>query len=644
MAQNGKLTIAHRINTLEPSPYWKLYIDESGDFSALDKGKSRVVGILLPEGLDLAPSRVSHAVSTWDTSMRPVELKRLLDAPCGIFGITTDCVRDLGVSDWYATVQETITWVLRLLPLPKGGRPVIDIFIENRCEYKQDLDTKLLKDQLRIELKKDGRTSSINIGKVCFTPKRGHDNSQDAAGMCAQTSQKDKRNLAWADLFSYSWQRSGLRPIIYGDPTAPACIFEGKADLLDACRRTLRGDNPSAGEWLLLTSASDATDPRSLPGLTLEALSRRCRKAPEECGRYVKAMAKTLDEKNYDLRVLEYQADWLHRAGAQDMKPKHVFFWRLSQLAIFNHEGVISGTEYDGCMAELESLLERMKADSDPEIHCHAALRMAVSDTNRFDFESAVRRLGPWDPEQGGCEMGRPLWDGKICSSLGQFTAFRGDPELALLYFDKAVEHFRVHADIEEKDAARQMRQTMTYAAIAAMDIPGMSGEELARRMEDALGCSVADAAADTVMLMRNSYSHHLLVRYLTWRGTQQERNVYLASSNRWLSNMAGTGHPWPIIQYHRYLLSKNSDLKNDLREAIAPAAGDDAEKPTIKCIRLILMAAAGAINPRSKQAREIIAGLRVQLPKMTAALDLVAATEPRDETLVEKTLTFNYR
>jgi hypothetical protein len=623
--------VDHRIPALLPCTGWTLYIDETGSRFGDKKGKEgRVVGVLFPDNTTLSPLPTGfHAVSAPPAKVL-LRFNQLLQTPCGILGLGVDDLHQMTQEHWLGCVLEVVNWVWRLLPLPGEETPVIlNVLIENKGTYDASKDLEWLQTGLAIAWDKESpqRNSLIQLGKLDFVP-------------------KDTGLLGWVDLVAYAWGASiqEIKTGIKQSRLIGSCLLEGVRELLPIWAKAINGKVIEAQEWQRLTEEKDADRPGSVTLLALENLKKTCRQTPENWQRYVDGMNAYLAAKEYDLSVVETQANWLAGMEGINMNHEMRFFWKIAELARYNHTGEISTPPLQDTKAEVVDLSEKV-GQLLPHARCHAMLRVAVSDANAFDFKRAEDRLAPWNPAAGGTLMGSAIWDGKILSSLGQYAAFQGYPKKGLPLFDQALGQFKRLKSVDPLEYGRQHSQTATYAAIAAMDAEGISPDDLITRMEQALGMPLLKAVERLGgdASPGNRYLHHLLVRYLAMHGSEKLHNEYLRTSSTWLIPEigAGAGHPWPLIQYYRWELTKHPELIDSIFDF---CLGRE-QGATVKLIGIAIGIASRMLSPTNGTIRGILHDLQVEMPMAEDRIAILLQPNSLSGIeLLKRVLPFNYR
>ena len=616
----------HALHTLPPSQEWNIYIDETGmKFSAEEKGsEGRVAAVCIPQRASLAPLVFHCTDSAVNAVLR--HFAKLLHAPVGILGIPLSSLNTRGDNGWLQAIRELVKWVWRLLPLPEGEHPGnLRFFIEQRSQYSHELETELGCDMIQAELTRENpeRARRLRMLSLEFVDKKN-------------------RYTAWADITAYCWQSSipAVKKAVRQSGLTGTSLLTLSPGVLRVCERILRGDVPDGEEWLLLMGDAFSCRKETVQGHAIALLQERCKANPALWDAYARTMHRYLLGKNYALSTLEHMGEWLSPMDAPGITTE--FFWRLSDLARMNHKGVVNREDLRAVKTRLEELTPEMDK-LDPMASLHVALRLAVSDANAFAFSTAETRLARWNPAEGGRLTGTLLWDGKILSSLGQYRAFQHDPLGAVRLFRRALECF---ATLPREEGPRQMEQTKTYLAIASMDLPDATEEDIRAAVADALGCDIMEAASSygKKPLAGSRYLHHLLVRYLAMHGSKEEKKAYCSRQNLWTMPQAGfqAGHPWPLIQYYRWLMIDREDslFRNELINTMGDTLGSN-EGLTVE---LIFYAILFSMGISAKEFTSRLLRIQAVLPAASPLVDQMLAAGSDDPLLAARILPFNYR
>lgn len=615
----------HRLTCMPPAQRWFIYIDESGQrFSTAEEGsEGHVVAVCMRDGERL-PDLKLHCTEA-STSRVLHAFAELLRHPCGILGLPQSSLNIQSREGWLQSVRELVKWVWRLLPLPDNGQPSqLSLYIEQRAQYTVKTETDFGEKMFQAELTREDpdRAEKIRIQQIEFVD-------------------KDHPLCAWADVASYCWQnkQSEIRKALKESGLQDACLLRLSASTLAICHDVMTGKNPDAAEWRQLVKADLRSD--LLVSHALDVLKRRCLANASLWQPYVQGMQDYLLGKQYELSVLDGMGRWLSSMHSDDLATN--FFWLSARLAQLNHKGDAASDDLNEVKHRLALLAPQM-GTLDPVAELHVALRLAVSDANAFEFARAEARLAAWNPDENGQLTGSALWDGKILSSLGQYRAFQHDLAGACRLFRQALEHF---AQLPEDESLRQSGQTRTYLAIAGMDRPNVDDDEARRLVEAALGETIPAFAARMAGAegMSNRYGHYLLTRYLSRRGTPEERAIYLVRRQHWTQRDTGFGveHPWPIIQYHRWLMldRDDADLRRALAASLQPALGEAGL--TVEVIVWAIALSMGMLTPHTNGVSRRLHELAAILPDSESIIRQLLAAESPDERLAQRVLPFNY-
>ncbi|MCR5258676.1 MAG: hypothetical protein K6E40_11035 [Desulfovibrio sp.] len=617
----------HSLPSLRPSQEWDVYIDENGmRFSAEEKGtEGRVVAVCLRQGAKLPNLGHFHSTEAGDAAVVG-HFNELLQSDCGILGFTRTALGTKSREGWLQSIRELVKWVWRLVPLQKNGVAVgLRFHVEQRHTYKAELETELSEKMLVAELARENpqRVQQVRILSFSF-------------------ENKDAPMLAWADIVAHLWGKTGFKPF-RASGLEGTSLVDCSPSVLNACEAVFTGGGPDGEGWLQLMQEEPVEG--SLPQQALALLQSRCKAQPERWERYAKAMQDYLAGKQYALNVLERMSGWLRPMDSPSLAAN--FFWHSAELARLNHMGDVGSPAMLATVAELERLAPEM-GKLDPVARLHVALRMAVADSNAFNFAGAEARLAPWNPLAGGRLTGSSLWDGKILSSLGQYRAFQNDPLGGARLFEQALDTFGTLQGADAAEAARQMSQTGTYLAVALMDSPGIGAQVVRWSVEKALGTSIAEAAEQYACrpVSGSPYPHYLLARYLAYSGTEEDRAPYLRGSQRWADPGSGVlaGHPWPQIQYFRWLMTDDDDesLRDALKQSIFYARGKD-DMPTVELIVSAVCIAMGLFEPSMPEVRALLLKLGAQMPLAEPIVRQLLTASPGDRLLARRVLPFNF-
>ncbi len=541
------ITQDHRIQCLAPETAWTLYIDETGqDFGKKTHKKrldAKVVGLLLPENTPLRTLGASAHCAAKSTAAVLQLFNELMACKCGILGLRQRDLHPMKHDPWLASVQELIAWVWRLLPLREGEPVRLRVCIENRCEYSAEQDIALLKKIFEIQREKEDPARSLRLKVTSM-----------------KFVSKGTECIGWADVAAYMWGSSSaeIQDALTQSGLRGTCYLSDVADILPLWEKVFTGEMLSGDAWQRLMQEETEYDSITYNALLL--LQERVMKDVKLCRPYVEATVAHLKSTTPDSDTLERQCTWLARIGQSKNLTQDMQFLRdFAEPDANNHKFCV--TPHAGTFRESMGVLLQCMT----QVRCKA-LRTAKCYAKIFDFSGARRCLAPWDFSARGRSVGSGIWDGKILSDLGQYTACEGDFTKALQCFDRAsalFEHLgKTDGCAGYGSSANPLAHAAVvriYAAMVAMDMTKMSQSERVQRVEQALGESILAACHKYARhgISVGRYMHHILVRYLSDYGSTEERTAYFAGVHSWCVEGVGMGqgHPWHLIQWYRWCM-----------------------------------------------------------------------------------------
>ena len=619
--------VPHQLPLLAPRTSWTLLIDEGGEFSAVESGQviagGKVVGLLIPEGTQLAPLTAGwHAIEQTDLGEIDRVVQAVLDAPVGVLGLRTESLVGTLGDTWLTAVLELVGWVIRLVPL--DGPTRLEVLVEQRGDHVHG--------------------TRWQAGAVALRRFLAEVDPERAAQVDLSLRLIGKADSPWngyVDALAFTWtsptrpsqarlKQSGLR--------GRCLLNHGGAEATLLREAILAPDALPPILWSRLIALPDAVESGSLVSLLLSRAARACRLSPEVWRRYLDAAQSHLEGKSIRLSLLGRQIDFLAGCAPDGtvLTPMQQFAWTVAKLEAANHHGAVD----DASAQALESLGNRL-FDERPSLVCQADLDVAVMHTNAFRFESASQALSRWR-DQPMAVPGRQHW-GRMRSSLGQHAAFRGDTNAALSHFRAALEAFDGLSDPALAAAERQ--HTQTYVALAAMDAPSTLAINARAEVEQICSLepgAIRSLAASTQPAER--YAHHMLVRWLWQHGTAAERSEYLVAAEQ-SGLKGGDGHPWPLIQAYRAALLVSAGRPAPARMLLETAIDDARDGgPTLRFIAVALAQfRARLFGERPLDVRDASRSLREALPAAPwAVLDDAARRDPAD--FLKAVLPFNFR
>ncbi len=596
-------TAEHRIAALAPSARWTLLVDEGGAIPArigdtISGTEGRFVGLLLPGGNELPALEPGwHAVEQPDPAAIDQVVQRVLDAPVGVLGLTLAALPGGTGDAWITGVLELVHWVCRLLPL--GERDTaLEVLVEQRGEW---VPAPAWDAMATAVLRTLAETDPARARRLHITLRL--------------VTKTDSPWNGYVDALAFTWTSTqpASRARLRQSGLLDRCLLQCDAPLLRAVQDCLvRGTELSPERWRAIARRPEAHQPGTFLHPLADRLREGLRRDPRQWNIHLESVRSHLDSKSVRLGELGREVAFLASCIPPDasIDPAARLAWVTAQLETANHRGAT-----DDALDATADQLAAALFDELPSVACPADLDRAVRSTNRFDFDAATAALARWI-DVPRAVPGLRHW-GRVRSSLGQHSAFRGDFARALGFFDEAIAAFALLSVGGEGERL----QTAVYAAIAATDDPGTVPEEARRRIDALLPRGLCDATLRTLATEDNPssrYAHHAVVRWISRRGEVASQDGYLAARDRWAH---GPGHPWAQIELHRALLLRDAGadqetLRRQLELALDAATAADGG-PTMHFIALTVVAMSVALGlERPLAFDELVGALPSKLPK----------------------------
>lgn len=614
----------HRVDRLPRASSYDVVVDETGSQFDPDGSSSRhegrLVGVVIPAGAALP-----HIGGFHGTEATPEELdaavQAVLDAPVGVFGFSRSSIPQTNDDHWHVGVLELIEWVVRLLPVPETTT-ALNVFVEQRAFHSAESDWKPAITEMKRQFARrvrhlDGKFELT----VRVVRKDGH----------AFLPYADAVANTWGSSWSSSRERlelSGLRG---------SCLIEGDLQVLADAWDDAEADGCLPSEtW---SSLLEQRPSNFIAAIILDHIAARLND-PRVADYYEGLLHAHLDSKSVHMDLLGLQVDWLEHHTSVASGPRGRLASTSARLARLNHTGT-PDHELDEQLAALgESLL-----DEDPALVCLTDLRRVVSATNAFEFERGWRILEPW-LERHPAIPGLQMW-GRIQSTAGQLKAFMGQPQEARRYFLSALDSFGRLSDPTK--ASLESAHTRAYLAIAAMEDDSVDLDNARSELLAYLGVPSVRQASRTYANATDpasKYKHHVLVRYLVHRGTDDEQRHYLELLRS--PRATGSGHPWELILFYRGWMLRNAGKSHPdvIVDAIRHTLASDAG-PTLLLIGATLeQLAARWETPlfNDHDRRALHARLKTMLPAAANRVAALADSDVDDRTLLKQVLPFNFR
>ncbi|NNM52362.1 MAG: CRISPR-associated protein Csx16 [Pseudomonadales bacterium] len=524
---------------------WDVYIDETGSiFSEGDEGKGRGkhVALVVPCGTKLPPINVEfHATKASHAEINKA-LQSLLNLPVGIVGVSLDDDVLLGQESWFAMVYHTIRLVLRLLPMTPGQETQVRFHVEQREPFVEGTPIESLRHTIEPELR-------------VLSPER-------YAGLSVHleiVAKNKLQGLSYVDAIAHTWGSGDSEPKkrLKISQWEGHCLLLPQISSLQRSYGLLDGSKDEvldAETWFDMVQYLGVEPQGSLVSEIMARLGDRARLDVALWKACLSEVTLRLRQKNFDLKSLVPAVRWLQNfQPEQEHVPARIKLEALSvSISADNHRGLVQSSDVVECLSLGNTLM-----DEDIRLVCQSQLRVAISLTNVFEFERADQILRPW-LAMPVSSLGLEL-RGKLLSSLGQIYAFRQLSQEAMSAFNEALQVFGRLSDPVDRD--RLARQTRNYRAQLQLDLGLFESADwprlLGKNPESFVGFLI-HATDDAEAQEGQRFEHYLLLRaaVLNKESGQYLKN-YLKRGDDWY---VGWGHPWPLIDFYRAWLLRDTD------------------------------------------------------------------------------------
>ncbi len=552
-------------------------------------------------------------------------VETLITSRCGVLAVPVSAYS--APQGWGAQVGAYIDLVLRLLPL--GEKPCeLSVFVENRDPYFTSKDFNFLRDACAYRL-------------MQTLPERA---KQIKLSISVQT--KDDPYNAYPDIISHSCRMNKQEkflaaPRFRKSGWAGSCYLDYPAeDLSRLLEHSYNGTQICPKDWDFLLKAGNINR-SSIIMTILNTLGFEVRKDVALWQKYLNHMTQHLESKAISIYQLGNQLRWLkeYMPAKSELPPKLRLLWLTAKLAEENHRGCVN--TFPGQRKEFTELSQRLFEEDAPLV-CNAALHLAVSYTDEYDFQGARTALDIWR-NQPPAVPGLQLY-GRLLSSYGQHEAFLGNPDAALPYFLDALEAFRRLSD--PHSAFLDIQQTSAYLLTVLMDLLPEQKEMFQTEAVKYFGAGIRDTATELAGTNEEvrKYQHHILLRYLAGKhALPEEREAYLAVRENWKT---GDGHPWEMIELYRALLTDDKEEKlkhlNSAYDIAMQGSG------TLHVIAAVIAGIRLLLEPeRESEYLELVAICEKEVPRLGGRIDILKEHIQKKYSpleLAEKILPFNFR
>ena len=620
------------IPELPPATEWTILFDETGtDFEETAFGNNvsdislgRMIALLVPDYTELPPCQnYCHSADLMLSEVHAMQ-KVLLSHKCGIIGIPVNALYRIHAEQWFSCIETLLDLILRLLPI--SGKTKLKIYVEQRKKAvaKDDYLLKKTCDDCLFHLSRafPERSQSFEIEPHIIR-------------------KEDHPWNGYVDAVAFCWSSPNGKMILNESGWEGSCLIGSSPYFLRHCIDTMEHEDViSPDDWTeLLKIAPEQTN--SLEKSLLKNLGAMAKQAPAVWKNYLDYTVMHLNSKAIDMTLLGKQVSWLscNAPSESELPPRLRLMWLTARLAEENHRGSVAThqTQREEFIRLSEALFEE-----DAPLTCNAALNLAVSYTDEYDFESAKKILSPWRnrrPEVSGLQ-----YYGRLLSSYGQHEAFLDRNADAIPFFRQAIDTFERLSD--KNSAFLDVLQTSAYLLTSMMDCLPDSTDDFHREAEKYFGGGIVNVAPCLSVSTedKTKYQHHILLRYLTGTAsTPEERNAYLNSSEKW---SVGTGHPWEMIEFYRALLVDAPDKKvQHLQKAYDIAIAGEG---TMHVIAAVILGSLVLFQPeREKQYLELVEQCVVEIPALGNRVNILREHVGRKYTPLELAaliLPFNFR
>lgn len=468
------------------------------------RGGARWVALLVPDGVDLP---------ALDDGDLDTSLGGVLALPVGILGLTVG-LEGL-VHRKRASINPLLFWVQRLLRL--DGPTRVEVLTTAAVDEPPDED-----------------------------PRRQH-----GPALTVQQVSADADHPAFraARLLARVWNRDRLSDRVRLERTRlrHTCLHEGGASRLGSTWDAVGNGLPADGiTWGHILGDPAADHAGSIPAQLLDRLAILVPKRPELWKRYLDRLLEECMIRYPRYERVARGVRWLDAARPANLHLPGglVLGWQVAQVMAANRSGVVDETLLAECRRQSAALL-----DEEARLVCLADLQRAELQTSHFAFDLAAQELTRWETLPIAV-AGRQLW-ARVQALRGHLEAFRGNYVAAVRPLEAARAAFELLAN--EERAEYEVSRLLVFRAFVALDDPACPPDEARRWVlrrialdDDAIADLSGEADAETVLDQR------LLVRYLLYRGSADERLAYLRARSRWAEL---EGLSWQLLRLYRALL-----------------------------------------------------------------------------------------
>lgn len=523
-----------------------------------------------------------HATDSTDEAFKDQIVQDLTQADIGVLGFS---VQDRALTinqQWFDAIHKLCEWTLLMLPVREDESLKVLIQIEEKGGYVPgDGQLQLIKETLltRLTTLAPERFRNLHL-HMEFIDKNGSkfngyvDTIANTWGSTRKLPKQRLQQSQWLNHCLLSAQQNNIQRLFLA-------VNENQTLTKDA--------------WYQICGEILSEPKTSLLHTLLDQVGQKTQKNEALWVSYMDFISERLRLKDYKLSAIGYALDWL-----EAHKPEHVelpliaqLYWLSAKLAQLNHEGKLDIQRLQKLIAIADTLKEEYAADC-----CQALLRVSTAMTNGFEFNAATPTLNKW-LEYDIAIPGR-LNHAKLLSTMGQLSAFNGDAEEAVDYFDQAIAEFKQLSD--QKVTQKDIQQTQIYRRIASMD---QLNTPNANDWQSNIITDDKQVRALAVSGSLERYQHHTFLRGLIHAPDTFSETIknYLLHEAKW---DFGDGHPWPWINAYRGWLFALQGQKNKAKEYFEIAieqTQDEFSGVTIQWIGAVIATLADKLNVTDNKA-----------------------------------------
>jgi len=528
------------INLPKDSTY-NVYIDETGEnFSTeLNKEKStgKYIAVVIPSATHLPELKSFHA--TDETPERIDQaVSQLLSKQIGIIGFSSTDNKIQKSVGWLNGIVQLVRWIAYLLPDSEKSNQKLNVVIEQRGDFTQKIDLRILEDLIFDEL-------------------RTLDNKFEYLSLKLQFAGKDHPYLTYADAVALTWggKAKTNRARLEKSKLEGYCLLSASDDTIEKLYLMANSEfKLSVQDWYKLCSDLPIHG-KSWLHRYFDKIKEVVKNERETWLGYLNYIRELLALKNYATNDISKALLFLDQSRPIDCELSSELQLRLisTKLSATSHLGIMDDKLYK----EAVDLINIIKKE-DAQLASEGLLRLFSMTTNTFESEKISSIVKLW-LEQPPLITGK-LNFAKLHSTMGQIYAFNQNNEDAATSFNKAIQFFD---ELSNKSQAKiEKNQTYCYLLMVYIsdDQRQKDAAELVNQLLGLFDNNIENMASSTF----SPYVHHCVLKAITLRPQWfiELNEQYFNNSIQWKSN---TEHPWQWIKLYRGLLTISREEDNGL-------------------------------------------------------------------------------